>query len=90
MEKEGLNGRDRRNPEVESEMHPSRKRTPMVVTDVNPEVSKDESEMHPSRKLFFFFVLLFFRSSSGVGDRGLGQQCFDCFFEETRCSWVAQ
>ena len=69
--------RDRRNPEVskdESEVHPSRKDPPMVVTDVKREVSKDESEVHPPRNLFFFFILLFFRPSSGVGDRGLGLQ----------------
>ena len=41
------------NPEAskdESDVHPSRKPTPMVVTDVNPEVSKDESEVQPRRK----------------------------------------
>ena len=33
-----------------SEVHVRRKECPMVVTDVNPEVSKDESEVQPRRK----------------------------------------
>ena len=39
-----------------SEVQLARKKPPIVLTDVNPEVSKDESEVHPARKKYSIVV----------------------------------
>ena len=41
---------------AKSKVHPSRKPSPMVVTDVKPVVPKDESEVHPRRKAYSMVV----------------------------------